>query len=136
MWRSQETNLGQKVNVKFSRQAHNAKVTDCHALFRILRFFELGCFLGRNIDLGGSFPTHDLKFGQFCDSTKKFWPSKNFVGIFQKFLDFFLAILKKKIIFRGRFSRKILLNDYDFWQFSTHPWYMRVCGKIAKLKKN
>ena len=56
--------------LNFSRQAHNAKVTDCHALFRILRFFELGCFLGRNIDLGGSFPTHDLKFGQFCDSKK------------------------------------------------------------------
>ena len=29
----------------------------------------------------------------------------------------------------------ILLNDYDFWQFSTHPWYMRVCGKLRKLKK-
>ena len=68
---------GKKISEKksmlnFSRQAHNAKVTDCHALFRILRFFELGCFLGRNIDLGGSFPTHDLKFGQFCDSTKNF----------------------------------------------------------------
>ena len=57
-----------KSMLNFSRQAYNEKVTDCHALFRILRFFELGCFLGRNIDLGGSFPTHDLKFGQFCDS--------------------------------------------------------------------
>ena len=47
-----------KSMLNFSGQAHNAKVTDCHALFRILRFFELGCFLGRNIDLGGSFPTH------------------------------------------------------------------------------
>ena len=52
-----------KSMLNFSRQAYNEKVTDCHALFRILRFFELGCFLGRNIDLGGSFPTHDLKFG-------------------------------------------------------------------------
>ena len=43
---------------------------------------------------------------------------------------------EKNIIFRGRFSRKILLNDYDFWQFSTHPWYMRVCGKLRKLEKN
>ena len=55
-----------KSMLNFSRQAYNEKVTDCHALFRILRFGELGCFLGRNIDLGGSFPTHDLKFGQFC----------------------------------------------------------------------
>ena len=121
--------------LNFSRQAYNEKVTDCHALFRILRFFELGCFLGRNIDLGGSFPTHDLKFGQFCDSTK-ILALQNFVGIFQKFLDFFSSNSEKNIIFRGRFSRKILLNDYDFWQFSTHPWYMRVCGKLRKLKKN
>ena len=62
----------QNNNYLDSRQGHNAKATDCHALFRILRFFELGCFLGRNIDLGGSFPTHDLKFGQFCNSTKNF----------------------------------------------------------------
>merc|ERR1739836_174149 len=65
-----------KPMLNFSRQAHNAKVTDCHALFRILRFFELGWFLGRNIDLGGSFPTHDLKFGQFLDSKKIFGPPK------------------------------------------------------------
>ena len=78
-----------KSMLNFSRQAHNAKVTDCHALFRILRFFELGCFLGRNIDLGGSFPTHDLKFGQFCDSTKNFGRPKfcwNFSEIFRFFL--------------------------------------------------
>ena len=49
-----------KSMLNFSRQAYNEKVTDCHALFRILRFFELGCFLGRNIDLGGSFPTHKI----------------------------------------------------------------------------
>ena len=33
-----------KSMLNFSQQAHNAKVTDCHAVFRILRFFELGCF--------------------------------------------------------------------------------------------
>ena len=55
---------------------------------------------------------------------------QNFVGIFQKFLDFFYSNSEKNIIFRNRFSRKILLNDYDFWQFSTHPWYVRVCGKL------
>ena len=65
-----------KSMLNFSRQAHNAKVTDWHAFFRIVRFFELGWFLGRNIDLGGSFPTHDFKFGQFCDSKKKFGPPK------------------------------------------------------------
>ena len=77
-----------KSMLKFSRQAYNEKVTDCHALFRILRFFELGCFLGRNIDLGGSFPTHDLKFGQFCNSTKNFGRPKfcwNFSEIFRFF---------------------------------------------------
>ena len=60
---------------------------------------------------------------------------QNFVGIFQKFLDFFSSNSEKNIIFRARFSRKILLNDYEFWQFSTHPWYMRVCGKLRNIKK-
>ena len=60
---------------------------------------------------------------------------QNFFGIFQKFLDFFYSNSEKNIIFRNRFSRKILLNDYDFWQFSTHPWYMRVVWKIAKTLK-
>jgi hypothetical protein len=81
-----------KSMLNFSRQAYNEKVTDCHALFRILRFFELGCFLGRNIDLGGSFPTHDLKFGQFCDSTKNFGRPKfcwNFSEIFRFFFEQF-----------------------------------------------
>ena len=63
----------------FSLQAHNEKVTDCHALFRILRFFELGCFLGRNIDLGGSFPTHDLKFGQ---RVKTLWAKQIWLLVF------------------------------------------------------
>jgi len=61
---------------------------------------------------------------------------QNFVGIFQKFLDFFSSNSEKNIIFRGRFSQKILLNDYDFWQFSINPWYMRVYGKLRKLEKN
>jgi len=61
---------------------------------------------------------------------------QNFVGIFQKFLDFFSSNSEKNIIFRTRFSRKILLNDYDFWQFSINPWYMRVYGKLRKLEKN
>ena len=74
-----------KPMLNFSRQAHNAKVTDCHTLFRILRFFDLGCFLGRNIDLGGSFPTNDLKFGQLCDST-------------QNFLDFLYSNSEKNIL--------------------------------------
>merc|ERR1712004_55587 len=85
-----------KSMLNFSRQAYNEKVTDCHALFRILRFFELGCFLGRNIDLGGSFPTHDLKFGQFCDS-KKILGLQDFFGIVQKFLDFFSSNSEKNM---------------------------------------
>ena len=123
-----------KSMLNFSRQAYNEKVTDCHALFRILRFFELGCFLGRNIDLGGSFPTHDLKFGQFCNSTKNFGRPK-FCWNFSEFFDFFSSNSEKNIIFRARFSRKILLNDYDFWQFSITPWYMRVYGKLRKLEE-
>ena len=124
-----------KSMLNFSRQAYNEKVTDCHALFRILRFFELGCFLGRNIDLGGSFPTHDLKFGQFCDSTKNFGRPK-FCWNFSEIFRFFYSNSEKNIIFCTRFSRKILLNDYDFWQFSINPWYMRVYGKLRKLEKN
>ena len=61
---------------------------------------------------------------------------QNFVGIFQNFLDFLYSNSEKNIIFRTRFSRKILLNDYDFWQFSINPWYMRVYGKLRKLEKN
>ena len=60
---------------------------------------------------------------------------QNFVGIFQKFLDFLYSNSEKNIIFRTRFSQKILLNDYDFWQFSINPWYVRVYGKLRKLKK-
>ena len=74
-----------KSMLDFSRQAYNEKVTDCHALFRILRFFDLG----RNIDLRGSFPTNDLKFGQFCESKKNFGRPKfcwNFAEIFRFFL--------------------------------------------------
>jgi len=123
-----------KSMLNFSRQAYNEKVTDCHALFRILRFFELGCFLGRNIDLGGSFPTHDLKFGQFCNSTKNFGRPK-FCWNFSEIFRFFSSNSEKNIIFRTRFSRKILLNDYDFWQFSINPWYVRVYGKLRKLEK-
>ena len=124
-----------KSMLNFSRQAYNEKETDCHALFRILRFFEFGCFLGRNIDLGGSFPTHDLKFGQFCNSTKNFGRPK-FCWNFSEIFRFFSSNSEKNIIFRARFSRKILLNDYEFWQFSINPWYMRVYGKLRKLEKN
>ena len=67
---------------------------------------------------------------------KKILALQNFVGIFQKFLDFFSSNSEKNIIFRTRFSRKILLNDYDFWQFSINPWYVRVYGKLRKLEKN
>merc|ERR1712177_177108 len=102
-----------KSMLNFSRQAYNEKVTDCHALFRILRFCELGSFV----------------------TPQKILAVQNFVGIFQKFLDFFSSNSEKNIIFRARFSRKILLNDYDFWQFSINPWYMRVYGKLRKLEK-
>ena len=67
---------------------------------------------------------------------KKILAFENFDGIFQKFLDFFSSNSEKNIIFRGRFSRKILLNDNDFWQFSINPWYVRVYGKLRKLKKS
>ena len=33
-----------KLMLNFSRQAHNGKVTDCHALFRILRFLSWAVF--------------------------------------------------------------------------------------------
>ena len=71
---------------------------------------------------------NDYDFGQFFDS-KKNLGLQNIVGIFQKFLDFFSSNSEKNIIFRDHFSRKILLNDYDFWQFSINPWYVRVYGK-------
>ena len=39
---------------------------------------------------------------------------QNFVGIFQKFLDFFSSNSEKNIIFQDHFSRKILLNDLSY----------------------
>ena len=40
---------------------------------------------------------------------------QNFVGIFQKFLDFFSSNSEKNIIFRGHFSRKIFeVEDCEF----------------------
>ena len=118
-----------KSMLNFSRQAYNEKVTDCHALFRILRFFELGCFLGRNIDLGGSFPTHDLKFGQFCDSTKNFGPPKfcwNFVGIFRFFLNFWKKYYFLQLFFTEKFAKLL-------WLLATFhtPLVYEVVWKIA-----
>ena len=58
---------------------------------------------------------------------------QNFVGIFQKFLDFFSSNSEKNIIFRSSFSQKILLNDHDFWHFSINPHIPRVHGKMLKI---
>ena len=55
---------------------------------------------------------------------------QNFVGIFQKFLDFFSSNSEKNIIFR-----EILLHDYDFWQFSINPGYLGVYGKLRNHSK-
>ena len=53
------------------------------------------------------------------------------------FVTFFGDICHKIAkIFWSRFSRKILQNDNDFWQFSINPWYVRVYGKLRKLEKN
>ena len=48
----------------------------------------------------------------------------------------YLNIAKSGEKIQDRFKRKVLLNDYDFWQFSINPWYMRVYGKLRKLEKN
>ena len=123
-----------KSMLNFSRQAYNEKVTDCHALFRILRFFELGCFLGRNIDLGGSFPTHDLKFGQFCDSTKNFGRPK-FCWNFSEIFRFFFEQFWKKYYFPG----SLFTENFAKWLwllaiFHTPLVYEGV-WKIAKTLK-
>ena len=134
MWRSQEKFLKQKSMLNFPRQAHNAKVTDWHALFRILRFCELGCFLGRNIDLGGSFPTHDLKFGQFCNSTKNFGRPK-FCWNFSEIFRFFFEQFWKKYYFPG----SLFTENFAKWLwllaiFHTPLVYEGV-WKIAKTWK-
>ena len=66
--------------------------------FGILWFFELGCFLGRNIDLGGSFPRHDSKFGQFLEC-KHFFGSPKLFWNFSEFFRFFILAILKKISF-------------------------------------
>jgi hypothetical protein len=50
-------------------------------------------------------------------------------------LNFFLQKSEKNILFFAHFHSKILLKDYDFWQFSTHPGYVRVCGKLPNRSK-
>ena len=45
-------------------------------------------------------------------------------------------IFKKNMWPSAHFHSKILLKDYDFWQFSTHPGYVKGVGKIAKPFKN
>ena len=120
-----------KSMLNFSRQAYNEKVTDCHALFRILRFFELGCFLGRNIDLGGSFPTHDLKFGQFCDSTKNFGRPK-FCWNFSEIFRFFFEQFWKKYYFPG----SLFTENFAKWLWLLaifhKPLVYEVLWKIVK----
>ena len=123
-----------KSMLNFSRQAHNAKVTDWHALFRILRFCELGCFLGRNIDLGGSFPTHDLKFGQFCDSTKNFGRPK-FCWNFSEIFRFFFEQFWKKYYFPG----SLFTENFAKWLWLLaifhKPLVYEGLWKIAKTWK-
>ena len=114
-----------KSMLNFSRQAYNEKVTDCHALFRILRFFELGCFLGRNIDLGGSFPIHDLKFGQFLDSKKYFGPPKFFMTVVVRLQLVFLNI-KSKVY--------CILRSFTQQAFSRTEQYLNSdCPLVKKL---
>ena len=36
----------------------------------------------------------------------------------------------------NRFHSQILLNDFGFWDFSTHPRHVEGCGKIAKPSKS
>ena len=122
-----------KSMLNFSRQAYNEKVTDCHALFRILRFCELGCFLGRNIDLGGSFPTHDLKFGQFCNSTKNFGRPK-FCWNFSEIFRFFFEQFWKKYYFPG----SLFTENFAKWLwllaiFHTPMVHEGVCENIKKM---
>ena len=39
----------------------------------------------------------------------------------------------KKIIFRDRFKRKLLLNNHDFWHFPINPHITRVYGIMPKV---
>ena len=123
-----------KSMLNFSRQAYNEKVTDCHALFRILRFFELGCFLGRNIDLGGSFPTHDLKFGQFCNSTKNFGRPK-FCWNFSEIFRFFFEQFWKKYYFPGSFFTENFAKWLWLLAIFHTPLVYKDVWNIGKLKK-
>merc|ERR1711972_690989 len=58
---------------------------------------------------------------------------QNFVGIFEKFLDFFSSNSEKNIIFRDRFSRKILLNDYEGPRKAI-PDFFSLCRYIEILR--
>jgi len=50
-------------------------------------------------------------------------------------LNFFLQKSEKNILFFAHFHSKILLKDYDFWQFSIDPGYVRVYGKLPNRSK-
>ena len=123
-----------KSMLNFSRQAYNEKVTDCHTLFIVLRFFELGCFLGRNIDLGGLFPTHDLKFGQFCNSTKNFGRPK-FCWNFSEIFRFFFEQFWKKYYFPGSFFTENFAKWLWILAIFHKPLVYEGLWKIAKTWK-
>ena len=64
-----------------------------------------------------SFPTHDLKFGQFCDSKKNFGPPK-FCWNFSEIFRFFFRAILKKILFSGvAFHGKFWLMIMTFGNF-------------------
>ena len=65
---------------------------------------------------------------------------KKLVFMIVKFFTFFFNFKKKitagqKIIAKFQdFHSQILLNDFDFWQFSTPPRHVRRCGKFLNPK--
>ena len=96
--------------------------------------FELGCFLGRNIDLGGSFPTHDLKFGQFCNSTKNFGHPK-FCWNFSEIFRFFFQQFWKKYYFPQSFFTENFAKWLWLLAIFHKPLVYEGLWKIAKTWK-
>ena len=60
---------------------------------------------------------------------------KNLFSIFLRGLKFFFEKSEKNIWIFCHLQSKILLKDYDFWQFSTPTGYLGRCGKMPNHSK-
>ena len=88
--------------------------------FRIFSFFYVWAFLGKKLWFKLFFKKSHTNLGSFW-SCHQFLAHFHYLGFLKKLLNLKTPFSEKNKKFRGRFLRKILLNDYEIWQFSINP---------------